>query len=433
MIRVAGRCIAALLFPGGVVFLASVGFLRPNGLPLWLQQPVSALPYIVFAFGLIFGWYLASARMVLSILLLALVDRGLLAFSAGGTESASIGQTMFSVTAFLLPLNLLAFSILKEDAVSTVRGALRVLVVLAQPFLVLWLCYPEQQELAAAFQARYLPWPTSDWTPLPQAALLAFAIAMGMHLARFTLYRDPLEGGAIWALAAIFLAYHCGQFGWRPTNFFSAAGLILFLTLVQSSHQRTYRDELTGIAGRLAYEEAIGRLGKQFSVAVLAVDQLKSYAGAHGKSVSEQILKLVAPKIQADCQSGRVFRVSGEEFTVLFPGRSATETLVALEAARKGIESTSLFLRGRDRVWEDVRGTKGPGAKDRELTVTLSIGVAEKVNEAATLSLVVKFAYRALYEAKEAGGNVVKRGLVAPDPPRRSYGNSGRIVASGEY
>ena len=106
---------------------------------------------------------------------------------------------------------------------------------------------------------------------------------------------------------------------------------------------------------------------------------------------------------------------------------------MTLETVRKTIEAISLFLRGRDRVWENQRGTTKAGSRDRALPITLSIGVAEKLNDSATLSLVIKSAYRALYEAKGIGGNVVKRGLVAVEPPRRSHAGSGRIVASGEY
>ena len=48
-------------------------------------------------------------------------------------------------------------------------------------------------------------------------------------------------------------------------------------------------------------------------------------------------------QVHAACQAGRVFRVSGEELTLLFH-QSAVEVLVELEHIRKGIESTSLFF-----------------------------------------------------------------------------------------
>jgi diguanylate cyclase (GGDEF)-like protein len=433
MLTLLWKSIFAVLFPGGLIFLIAIGFLRPQGLPMWLQQPIAALPYIVLIFGLIFGWYFASSRMILSLLVLALADRALVLFPSTDVDQAAVSQTIVAMTAFLVPLNLLAFSILKEDSLSTLLGVTRVVLVLIQPFLLLWLCLPDQHDLASAFSREYIPSLYTKWTPIPQPALFAFATALLLHFVRFVLHRDPLEGGAIWALLAIFVAYHTSRYGWQSTNFFMAAGLILFVTLLQSFYQRTYRDELTGIPGRLAYDEAIGQLGKRFSLAVISIDQLSQYANIHGKPVSDQILKRVAPRIQAACAEGQVFRTSGEELTVLFPEKSATETLMTLESVRKTIEAIGLFLRGRDQVLEKQRGLIKAGSRDRALPITLSIGVAEKLSESATLSLVIKSAYRALYEAKGIGGNVVKRGLVVIDSPRRSHARSGRIVASGEY
>ncbi len=433
MLKPIGNSLLAVLFPGGLIFLLAIGFLRPQGLPLWLLQPVAALPYIVLLFGLIFGWYFSSSRMILSLLVLALADRALVLFPATDANQPILDQTLVAMTAFLLPLNLLAFSILKEDSLSTLRGIARVVLVLVQPFLLLWLCLPNQQDLTFPFTRDYIPSQYTDWTPIPQPALVAFASALLLHFVRFTLHRDPLEGGAIWALCAVFVAYHTSRYGWQPTNFFATAGLILFVTLLQSFHQRTYRDELTGIPGRVAYDEAIGQLGKQFSVAVISIDQLTQYANTHGKPVSEQILKLVAPRLEAACTDGQIFRTTGEGFTVLFPRKSATETLSTLETVRKTVDALSFFLRGRDWVWETQRGAKKTGSRDRELPITLSIGVGEKVSDSATLSQVITSAYHALYEAKGSGGNVVKRGPAASAHAQRPRKESGRIVPSGEY
>ncbi|HXH86001.1 MAG TPA: GGDEF domain-containing protein, partial [Nitrospira sp.] len=353
-------------------------------------------------------------------------------FPVMGSDPSPLNHTIFSITSFLLPLNLLTFSILKDNTTSTFRSAISLIVVLVQPFLVLWLCKPEQQDFAAVFQLTYVSWISTSWTRIPQAALLMLFVAGLVHLLRFTIKRDPFDGGSAWAITAVFLAFHGQQLGWPSTNCFATAELILFVSLIQSSYQRTYRDDLTGIAGRLAYEEATAQAGKQFALAVLSIDQLKTYAGTHGKSVAEQILKLVAPKVQANCLGGRVFRISGEELTLLFTNQSAVETLVALEQVRKAVETVTLYLRGRDRVWEDRRGTRSPCSKDRELPLSVSIGVAGKSEESATLNLVIKSAYRALYDAKAAGGNVVKRGVVVA-PIRRPNGPSGRIIATEEY
>jgi len=433
MLQRLGKTLFSFLVPGGLIFIAALGFLRPQGLPFWIQPPVAAMPYVVLIFALVFSWYFSNVRTILSLLIVTSADRALFLFPITGNEPAVLNRTIFSVAAFLLPLNVLALSLVKEDARSQLRAALSVFLILAQPFLILWLCRPEQQELVAAFQANYFPWIAMTWTQLPSPALLMFAVAAGMILVRFAVQGDPMDGGAFWGLATVFLAYHGAQFGWRPTNFFSAAGLILLVTLIQSSYQRTYRDELTGILGRLAYEETRAQLGKRYAIAVLSFDQLKSYANIHGKSATEQILKLIAPNVAAACQGGRVFRVSGEELTLVFPGYTAMEALVPLDNVRKAVERTCLLLRGRDRVWENTDGSGRVGKKDQELPLTASLGVADKSTEETDVSSVVKAAYRALYDAKSAGGNAVKRGLVSAGTTRRSYGDAGRIIANSDY
>ncbi|HKS73006.1 MAG TPA: hypothetical protein VJQ82_07395, partial [Terriglobales bacterium] len=71
------KAIITFVFPGGLLFMAALGFLRPQGLPMWCQGPVAALPYLAVTFGLIFGWYFASTRMLLSLLSLVFANQTL--------------------------------------------------------------------------------------------------------------------------------------------------------------------------------------------------------------------------------------------------------------------------------------------------------------------------------------------------------------------
>lgn len=418
----------AFLFPGGFMFLAALGFLRPQGLPAWLQPPIGALPYVTLVFGLLFGWYLDSSRMILALIVLALADRGLVLFPPQSDDPSS--QVLFNASAFLLPLNLLALTLTKEDGVSSVRGAARVLLLVSQPFLVLWLSLPNQSEAASSLESIYVPRIFSDWTPIPQSGLLAFGIAIGMQTTRFIIRKDALEGGFLWALLTLFLAYHGTRYGWRPTNFFSAAGLILFATLLQDSYRKTYRDDLTGLPGRPAYNEAVAGLGGAYSVAVVAVDQLKQYNNVHGKVVGDQVIRSIAPRIAGATADGLLFRVSGEEFTCLFPGKKSAETLATLDRVRKVVEEARCVLKGKETVRQARRQTDDP--THAPLPLSVSIGVAERSKPSIPYDQVVRTAYRALYEAKAEGGNRVKRGTLA-DPIGRPAGMGGRIVHNAEY
>lgn len=420
------------LVPGGLIFLAAMALLRPHGLPPWVQGPVHAFPLVVLAFGLFFGWYLSSSRLILSLIVLSVADRGLALLPAAGQPGESAHHVMFSALALLLPLNLMALSLIKEEAMSSWRGAVRLPLVLIQPVLVLWLAQPGQAWIAHSLQQPLLPVLNTSWTALPQLALLAFSGAVCLIGVRFALNRNPLDSGIFWTVIASFVAVQGFHHGWMPTNFFSAAGLILFVTLLQASHQEIYRDELTGVPGKVAYDQAVAGLGNKYVLAVVGIDQLKQYGNQHGKSVSEQILRLIAPKVMAAAGIGKVHRLAGEEFTVLFPKKSATETLVDLGAIRKVVEETQLYLRGPDRVWEGG-GTARAKSRDVALPATVSIGVAESGGARSSLALVTKAAYRALYEAKGEGGNRVKRGAVSADVPKVSSDAAGRIVAYSEF
>ena len=422
--------------PGGLILLLAIGFLRPHGLPAWVQGPVSALPVIVLGFGIVFGWYLSSSRLILSLLVLVCLDRGIFWFPPSDSSPEAPGPVLFAIATFLAPVNLLALSLVKEGGVSRWRGLLSLLLVLSQPLLVLWLSLSVQTDLTspltAAFQLPLIPLSISEWTPLPQPAVLAFVSALLLLTARSLLYHDPLDGGAAWAILTTFLAVHGIQYGWNPTNFLSAAGLTLFLSLVHASHQRTYRDELTGALGRLAYNETIARLGEKYVMAIVGVDQLKQYQNQYGKTVAEQVLRLVAPKIMATAGSGKVFRLTGDEFTVVFYSRAAIDTLATLEQIRKAVGKTTLRLRKQTRVWEGSRSST-PGSKDIDLSITLSIGVAEPTAPHLSLTLVTKAAYRALYEAKGEGGNMVKRGTIQIASANTAPSTTGRIVAYSEF
>ncbi|MFO0705495.1 MAG: GGDEF domain-containing protein [Nitrospira sp.] len=422
--KLAWQCVV----PGGLIFFAALGFLRPHGLPTWLQPPIAALPVIVLAFGIVFGWYLSSSRLILSLIVLALADRSIMLFPPHDPGPDALGPVLFAVTAFLVPLNLLALSLVKDGAVSTWRGILRLALILSQPFLALWVCVPEHAQFAIPLQHPILPLETGTWTPIPQPALLAYGSAAFLLAMRFALYRDALDAGTLWTLLTSCLSLHGLQYGWNPTNFLSAAGLILFLTVVQSAHHRTYRDDLTGALGQVAYHERLATLKGRFTIAVVGIDQLKQFGNQYGKPVAEQILRILGPKVVKAAGTANVYRLAGEEFTLVFPKRTTTETIATLEHVRKAVGTTALFVRKKTRVWEGRAGES-----DIVLPISLSVGVAESSDTASTIALVTKAAYRALYEAKGEGGNIIKRGTSLVDTPKPVHTPTGRIVSYSEF
>ena len=144
------------------------------------------------------------------------------------------------------------------------------------------------------------------------------------------------------------------------------------------------------------------------------------------------MLRVVAMKIVASAGAGKVYRLAGEEFVILFPRKSATATLVDLGAVRKSVEEIDLCITSRNRVREGG-GVPGQKSSDERLPVTVSIGLAEAGDAKSSLALVTKAAYRALYEAKGDGGNRVKRGAVSADVPTSARATTGQIIAYSDF
>lgn len=399
----------SLVVPGGLLVLAALGFLRPRGLPGWMQPIVGVYPYIVLVVGLLFGWHFDLSRIVFSLLVLALADRSLLLFAAGDAATEGIGHIVFNAVAFLLPLNLLALSLIKERGILTRSGLMRLSLILSQLLLVAWICRPEMADVAASLELSYVDPRLTGWTPIAQPALLAFVVALVLQLSRYVVYRNAIESGFMWAMVAAFIALHGIRFGWTPTNYFATAGLILFLALLEASYKMTYHDELTRIPGRFALDQALPGLGSRYAVAMVDIDHLKEFNNQYGKAVGDQVLQMVATKIAGVPGGGRAFRYSGEEFAVIFSGKSAGDTLVHLETMRKTVEAARFALSGGGRLREQPEKSSGDSSTGEELSVMISAGVAERDDRKPTPDQVIKAAYKALYRAKMAGGNQVKR------------------------
>jgi diguanylate cyclase (GGDEF)-like protein len=122
--------------------------------------------------------------------------------------------------------------------------------------------------------------------------------------------------------------------------------------------------------------------------------------------VGDQVLRMVAGRLGRVAGGGRAFRYGGEEFTVLFPGKTAEESAPHLESLREAVERATFTLRGKDRPKRKPKSprTRAPGEK--ALSVTVSIGAAQARGRAVPDD-VVKAADEALYRAKEGGRNRV--------------------------
>ena len=186
-----------------------------------------------------------------------------------------------------------------------------------------------------------------SWTPLPALALLAFVAAFGVLLARLLLYRKPTESGLLWALLATFLSFQVGAVGPAATAYVATAGLILISSIIENSYFLAYHDELTTLPARRAFNDALLRLEEPYAVAVVDIDHFKKFNDTYGHETGDQVLRMVAGKLAGVTGGGRAYRVGGEEFSILFPGKTAKDAMPHLELLRSVIEVSTFRVRGR--------------------------------------------------------------------------------------
>jgi GGDEF domain-containing protein len=189
--------------------------------------------------------------------------------------------------------------------------------------------------------------------------------------------------------------------------FLSFSSAFLVSGLYGLTWRRAYLDELTGVPGRRAFEEAVRRLGRRYAIAMLDVDHFKRINDRYGHPVGDQVLRFIASRLQR-LPFGQAYRYGGEEFALIMRGKRAEGALALMEDLRQSIEGSTLTLRGKDRP------DRKPGRRDRPaggrsaLRFTVSIGLAQRDRTHATPQAVLKAADEALYRAKRAGRNRVE-------------------------
>jgi GGDEF domain-containing protein len=417
------------------IFLVVVAALLQSGIF------VPSAPLALYAFsggciaGLLLSWRFHSSRAFSAVLVLYLAGQALPYFfsSAFPPQSGIIAITSVGI---LLPLNFVLFSFSEERGFSSSNLASTGILLFAESVIVLVLCRPAP--FTSAHRIAH-----SSHLPLPFSVEICFAAAAIILLIRFALFRQPTESGFLCALAACFLALDFGGSGRIPSSYFAAAAFILAGAVVEKSYLLAYQDELTSLPSRRAFNDALLRLTAPYSVAVADIDHFKRCNDTYGHDTGDQVLRLVATRLARISGGGQAYRCGGEEFMILFPGKTATDVLEPLENLRRAIESSKLRLRGPDRRQQprgpDRRNQRARGrvetgrairqlaqsARPAEISVTVSIGVATPAAVEQSVQEVIRAADKALYRAKSSGRNRIE---IASSSRRRTRSKTAGIA-----
>lgn len=400
------RALFSFFIPGGLLFVTALIFVHVGALAEWLPAIVRIYPYAVLGAGILLGWRFNQSRLVFAILVLALADRSLLHFASDSIASTDLGRMVYNAVAILLPLNLAVLSLIKERGIVTVRGIWRMSLILLQPLAIALVCHYQHFGICAYLKYSIVEATLFAHISLPQPALLAFGAAFIVFAIGFVKHQGAVESSFFWVLVSAFFGLATGRPGPLSTIYFATAGLILVISVIETSYSLAFQDELTGLPTRRALNEALFKLGNRYAVAMLDIDFFKKFNDRHGHDVGDQVLRMVA-SILSKVTGGKAFRYGGEEFTVIFPGKCADEAIPHLEQLRKAAASSGFTIRSRNRPRTKPKNPKAIRRSQKKVSITISIGVAERDERQTSPQEVVKAADKALYRAKKAGRNRV--------------------------
>ena len=133
--------------------------------------------------------------------------------------------------------------------------------------------------------------------------------------------------------------------------------LILALSLMEGFTPWPIRMSLWVFPGRRALNQLMDQSSGD-SICMVDVDHFKKFNDKYGHDAGDEVLRMVAAQIGQVGSGGRAFRYGGEEFTVVFPGKTCSRAADELEHLRSTIAARPFVFRAKGRPKERPESPK---------------------------------------------------------------------------
>ena len=178
----------------------------------------------------------------------------------------------------------------------------------------------------------------------------------------------------------------------------------------EEAQQLALQDALTGLPNRVSFEQRLDhgliqakRHGRKLAVLFIDIDKFKSINDSYGHDLGDQVLLMVANRLQSSVRDeDMVSRWGGDEFVCL------------LLEVKQGADVTRLAEKMINRIAEacEFNGTT--------LSIRASIGIAIYPADGETADILFKNADTAMYKAKGTKMGVSPQKIHSPSPPPTS-------------
>jgi len=402
-IKATAKTLLSFFIPGCLPFLITVIILNLKIIDKVLPDSALIYPIIVIGAGVLVGFIFKRIWLMLVILILAIADRALLHFAANTAVTMEGGRLIYHAISFLLPFNLCVFAFMKRRGNMTWQSIWFLGAILLQGCGVAFIYQNKSLGFGAFLEYSSIYWPILERIPLSQLALFAFGIAFFYYLFLYIRTRGVIERAFCWALISIFYALALGRIGPVSSIYFSTAGIIFVISVIENIYVEGFQDEVTDLPTGKNMRGILSQLDTGYTVALIEVDNFTRLKDNHGRRVSKQVLRSVGSKLTSVTGGGKPFRYAGEVFAVVFPGMFLQNTLPHMEELRQTIKKPGALTQSQKSPGKKPKKLKGIEILANKIQVTVSIGVAERSEADMTPHQAIKKAEKALITAKSEG------------------------------
>ena len=407
--KVFTKALLTFFIPGGLLFLATVIILHLKILDKVLPLLALIFPFIVYAVGILLALRFKRIWLLLAIFVLVLANLFMQLFATDTTVSTGAGRLIFNAISLLLPFNLYLFSFLKK------RGAInrQSISFLAGIFLqvcgVVYIYKYQNFGASTLLEYPYINWSLLEHIPLSQPALFIYGIVFLYFLARYIRIREAIERAFFWVLILTFFALVVNRTAPASSIYFATAGLILVISVIENIYLEGFRDELTDLPTSQVLMGTLSKIKTGYTVAMIEIDHFRKLKDNHGRKVSKQIISIVGSKL-AGVTGGKPFLYGDAVFLIVFPEMFVQETMPRLEKLRQTIKESPFILPNLKHSLKKLKGLKGQKIQPNKIPLSVSIGVAERIDLDIRPQQVIKSAEEALYFARKEGRDRISTG-----------------------